>query len=157
MDNDPIKTHTLADSRRSLHVLDKSSDHDELRSDQSGTWRKIWIGLVVIALCLSCVICLVVNKKRADIIRPPSPQRDRIKALAEQLASLKQTDLIVFPDGRVWFVRAVHGRNMEVVGSIGDNTRSENIDSFVLREDKFTIVRHLDPGWQMQRDRFLDQ
>ena len=34
---------------------------------------------------------------------------------------------------------------MEVVGWIGDNAKTENIDSFVLRDNDFTIVRHNDP------------
>ena len=80
-----------------------------------------------------------------------------MKALADQLSTLKQTDLITFPDGRVWYVRAVHGRDLEVVGWIGDYTRSENIDSFVLKENEFAIVRHKDPGWPEQRNRFFDQ
>jgi hypothetical protein len=46
---------------------------------------------------------------------------------------------------------------MEIVGWVGDNVRSKNIDSFVLKEDDFTIVRHHDPGWPMQRDKFLAQ
>ncbi len=75
----------------------------------------------------------------------------------KQLSSLTQADLIVFPDGRVWYVRAVHGKNMEVVGWIGNNIRSENIESFVLKEDDFAIVRRHDPGWLMQRDKFIEQ
>jgi len=46
----------------------------------------------------------------------------------------------VFPDGRVWYLRAVHGKNMEVVGWIGNDIRTENIESFVLKEYDFTIV-----------------
>jgi hypothetical protein len=46
---------------------------------------------------------------------------------------------------------------MEVVGWVGDNIRSENIDSFVLREGNFTIVRHNESAWPAERDRFLEQ
>lgn len=46
---------------------------------------------------------------------------------------------------------------MEVVGWIGGNTMSEDIDSFVLREDHVTIVHHNDSAWPIQRDRFLSQ
>lgn len=157
MDNDPIEMQARTNSRRSLHVLDKSSNGDELGSNRSGTWNRIWLGVAAIALLLSCVIAFVVNNKRATIIQQPSPEQKRISTLAEQLCSLTQTDLIVFPDGRVWYVRAVHGRDMEVVGWIGDNAKTENIDSFVLRDNDFTIVRHHDPDWPTQRDRFVGQ
>lgn len=157
MDNDRLETQARADSRRSLHVLDRSSHYDEKRSNHSGSRHKIRLGVVVIALFVSSVIGLVINSKRAKIIQQQSPEQEHIKARAEQLSSLTQTDLIVYPDGRVWYVRAVHGRNIEVVGWVGDSTRSENIDSFVLKGDKFVIVRHNDPIWPVQRDRFFDQ
>ena len=102
-------------------------------------------------------IGLVLSSKRTNIVQQQSPQQTHINRLADQLSSLTQTDLIVFPDGRIWYVRAIHGRNMEVVGWVGDNVRSENVDSFVLKDDTFTIVRHNDPAWQAQRDRFLEQ
>lgn len=157
MDNDPIEMMQARDgSRGALHVLDKASHDDELRSNHTGACHKIWVGIVVTLLVFG-LIGLVVNNKRANMVQQPSPQQERIRALPDQLSTLTQTDLIVFPDGRVWYVRAVHGRNMEVVGWIGDNTRSENIDSFVLKEDNLTIVRHDDPRWPMQRDRFLEQ
>lgn len=156
MDNDPIEMQARTDSRRALHVLNKSSHDDELRSDQTGAGHKIWVG-VVVTLLVSGLIGLVVNNKRANTVQQPSPEQVRIKALADQLSTLTQTDLIVFPDGRVWYVRAVRGRNLEFVGWIGDNTRSENIDLFVLKEDTFRIVRHNDLTWPLQRDRFFDQ
>jgi hypothetical protein len=156
MDNDPIEMQARNGSRRELHVLDKASHDEELRSDLTGTRHKIWVGIVV-TLFVFGLIGLVVNNKRASRVLQPSSQQERIRSLADQLSTLGLTDLIVFPDGRVWYVRAVHGRNMEEVGWIGDNTRSENIDSFVLKEENLTIVRHDDPRWPMQRDRFLEQ
>ncbi len=125
--------------------------------DRSSTRGKIALGVAVIALFGCCVIGLVVSSKRTKIIQQQSPQQEHINRLADQLSSLTQSDLIVFPDGRVWYVRAVHGKNMEVVGWVGDNVRSENVDSFVFKDDTFTIVRHNDPAWQAQRDKFLEQ
>jgi len=157
MDNYPIETQARTDSRRSLHVMNKTSHSHELPDDHSGTRYRVLFGVVVIALFVSCVIGLVVRSRRTNLIQQQPPQQEHINTLADQLSSLKQTDLIVFPDGRVWYVRAIHGKNMEIVGWVGDNVRSENIDLFVLREDNFTIVRHNDPNWPTQRDRFLEQ
>ena len=80
MDNDPIEMQARTNSRRSLHVLDKSSNGDELGSNRSGTWNKIWLGVAAIALLLSCVIAFVVNNKRATIIQQPSPEQKRINS-----------------------------------------------------------------------------
>jgi len=122
---------------------------------QSG--QKTWLGVVVIALHECCLIGLVVSNRQTSVAERPSPEQERIAALAKQISSLTQTDLIVFPDGRVWYVRSVRGKNIEVVGWIGGNTRSEDIDSFVLREDNVTIVHHNDPAWSIQRNRFQSQ
>jgi hypothetical protein len=157
MDKDPFETRSSIEPRRSLHILGNHSRNEEGRIDHSRASGKTWFGVVVIALLVFCVIGLTVSKERTNVIQPPSPEQVRIEALAEQLSSLTQTDLIVFPDGRVWYVRSVHGKNLEVIGWVGDNVRSENIDSLVLREDHLMIVRHHDPGWPAQRDRFLDQ
>jgi hypothetical protein len=157
MHEDPIKMQSHTESRRPLHVVGMSSPKDNARIDPARTRGKIWLRVVVIALLGSGVFGLTVSKKRPNATQRPSPERQRLNALSEQLSSLKQTDFIVFPDGRVWYVRAVRGRNLEVVGWIGDNTRSEDTDSFVLREDHFAIVRHNDPGWPLERDRFLNQ
>jgi hypothetical protein len=125
--------------------------------DRSLTSRKIGLGVAVIALLGCCVIGLVVGKKRNKHSPAKVSTTKHISGLANQLSSLTQTDLIVFPDGRIWYVRAIHGRNMEVVGWVGDNVRSENVDSFVLKDDTFTIVRHNVPAWRAQSDRFLEQ
>lgn len=111
----------------------------------------------MIALFGCGVIGLVLNSKRTNTVQMPSPEQEHIKDLSEQLSSLTQTDLIVFPDGRVWYVRSVRGKNLEVVGWVGDNARSEDIDSFALREDHVTIVRHGESAWPVERDRFLGQ
>jgi hypothetical protein len=157
MDKDWIETQSPTEPRRSLHVLDNHLRNEESRIDHSRASGKTWFGIIVIALLVFCVIGLAVSEKRTDVIQPPSPEQVRIEALEEQLSSLAQTDLIVFPDGRVWYVRATHGRNMEVVGWVGDNVRSENINSFVLKDGHFKIVHHHDPGWPAQMDRFLNQ
>jgi hypothetical protein len=157
MDEDRFETRSRMELRRSLRVLCKSSRYEGGRIDHSFPRGKIVLGIVVIAFLGCCVIGLIVNNKKTNAIQRPTPEQERIGALAEKLSSLTQTDLIVFPDGRVWYVRAIRGRNMEVVGWVGDNVRSENIDSFVLREGIITIVRHNDPDWRTQRDRFLEQ
>jgi len=157
MDKDRFETRSRTEPRHSLHVLGKSSHDEEVRMDRSLARGKIGLGVAVIALLGCCVIGLVVSSKGTNINQQQSPQQKHINGLAGQLSLLTQTDLIVFPDGRIWYVRAIHGRNMEVVGWVGDNVRSENVDSFVLKDDTFTIVRHNDPAWQAQRDRFLEQ
>jgi hypothetical protein len=157
MDKDRIEAQSPTEPRSSLHVLGNHSRNEEGRIDHSRASSKTWFGVVVIALLVFCVIGLAVSKKGTDVIQPPSPEQVRIEALDEQLSSLTQTDLIVFPDGRVWYVRSVHGKNLEVVGWVGDNARSEDIDSFVLGDDHVTIVRHDESAWPAERDRFLDQ
>ena len=157
MNKDRFETPSTREPRRSLHVLVKASRNEEVRTDRLFTRGKIGFGVAMLALLGCCVIGLVVSSKRTNIVQQQSPQQKHNNRLADQLSSLSQTDLIVFPDGRIWYVRAIHGRNMEVVGWVGDNVRSENVDSFVLKDETFTIVRHNDPAWQAQRDRFLGQ
>ena len=157
MDKDRIETQFYAETQRTLHVAGKSSRDAEARIERSKPPKKIWLGVAGIALFGFGVIGLVLNSKRTNTIERPSSEQERIMVLAGQLSSLTQTDLIVFPDGRVWYVRSVHGKNLEVVGWVGDNARYEDIDSFVLREDHVTIVRHDESAWPAVRDRFLDQ
>ena len=157
MDNDPIETQSHTEMRRTLHVVGKSSRDAEVRIENSRTPKKIWLDVAVIALFGFGVIGFVLNNKRTNTIQRASPEQERIKVLEKQLSSLTQTDLIVFPDGRVWYVRSVRGKNLEVVGWVGDNARSEDIDSFVLKEDHVTIVRHDASAWPAERERFLDQ
>lgn len=157
MDNDPIEAQSHTETRRTLHVVDKSSRDVGVLIEPSRTPKKIWLGVVFIALFGFGVIGVVLNSKSTNTIERLSPEQERIKSLAQQLSSLTQTDLILFPDGRVWYVRSVHGKTLEVVGWVGDNVRSEDIDSFALREDHVTIVRHNESAWPVERDRFLAQ
>lgn len=147
MDKDPIETQSDTGIRRTLHVVGKPSRDVEGRIEHSGTSKKIWLGVAVIAVLGCGFVGLVLNSKRTHTVQQPTPEQVRIKILAQQLSSLTQTDLIVFPDGRIWYVRSVRGKNLEIVGWVGDNARSEDIDSFVLREDRVRIVRHDDPAW----------
>lgn len=101
MHEDPIKMQSHTESRRPLHVVGKSSHSEDTRIYHAGTRGKIRLGVVLIALLGSCVIGLTVSKKRTNVTQRPSPEEQRLDALSEQLSSLKQTDLIVFPDGRI--------------------------------------------------------
>ncbi len=157
MNKDPIEPQSYTETRRTLHVVGKLPRDAEVRIEHSRTPKKIWLGVAVIALLGCGVIGLVLNSKKTNTIERLSLEQEHIKVLALQLSSLTQTDLIVFPDGRVWYVRSARGKNLEVVGWVGDYARSEDIDSFVLREDHLTIVRHSDLAWPVQRDRFLSQ
>ncbi len=157
MNEDPLETQQHTEPPHSPFLVDKSSHSLTAQTDRSRARRKIWLGVRVIALLGFCVIGLVMGKMRTNVAQHSSPEQLRIDALSEQLSSLAQTDLIVFPDGRVWYVRSVHGKNLEVVGWVGDNVRTDDIDSFVLKEDHLTIVHHNDPAWTLQRDRFLSQ
>jgi hypothetical protein len=157
MDKVPVEKQSHLKTQCSLHVVRKSSRDAEVQIESSRTLKRTWLGVAVIALFGCAIIGLVLNNKRTNTIQRPSPEQGRINDLAEQLSSLTQADLIVFPDGRVWYVRSVHGKNLEVVGWVGGNARSEDIDSFVLREDHVTIVRHDQSAWPVERDRFLAQ
>ncbi|HLH36041.1 MAG TPA: hypothetical protein VKX41_15330 [Alloacidobacterium sp.] len=157
MNNRPINTRSHPESSRTLHVVDKLSSNGEIQADPSGSRQKTWLGVLVIALIGCCLIGLVVSNRKTIAGERPSPEQEHITALAKQISSLTQTDLIVFPDGRVWYVRSVRGKNLEVVGWVGANTRVENIISFVLREDHLTIVHRNDAAWPIERDRFLNQ
>jgi hypothetical protein len=127
------------------------------QSEQAAVHGRVWLGALVAAVLVCCVVAFVLSSNRVKPIQKPSPQQERTNALVQQLSSLTQSDLIVFPDGRVWYVRAVRGKDLDIVGWIGDNARYENIDSFVLANDKITIVRHQDPAWPLQRDKYLNQ
>ena len=142
--------------RDSLHVVRTSSAHGELRIDHARARGNIGLG-VAMALLGCCVIGLVVGNRQANVVPRPSPEQERAASLAKQLSSLAKTDLIVLPDSRVWYVRAVHGNSLEIVGWVGDNARSEDIDTFVIKEGPVTIVRHKDPTWPKERDRFINQ
>jgi hypothetical protein len=157
MSKDASETQQPTKPRHSPFLVDNSWQSATGQIDRLGAYSKIWEGVVVVALIGACAIGLVVSKQRTKVAQWPSPEQQRIDALSEQLCSLRQTDLIVFPDGRVWYVRSVRGKNLEVVGWVGANTRTEDIDSFVLREDHLTIVHRNDAAWPIERDRFLNQ
>jgi hypothetical protein len=156
MNDDTAKANSRAARRGTVYALTSLPHRGEEQSKRAAMHRRVWLGAVVAAFCVFCVVGLILTN-RIRLIQRPAPQQERFNALVRQLSSLTQSDLIVFADGRVWYVRAVRGKDMEVVGWIGDNARSENIDSFVLRNEQFTIVRHQDPAWPLQRDKYLNQ
>jgi len=157
MDKSQIKTPLHAELPRLLHVVGSASPNEEVRTDHSRIRGSTWVELVVTAILVSCIIGFAVSKRHTIAPKRTSPGQEHIAALAKQISSLTQTDLIVFPDGRVWYVRSVRGKNLEVVGWVGDNAKIEDIDSFVLREDKVTIVHHNEAAWSAERDKFLEQ
>jgi hypothetical protein len=108
-------------------------------------------------MLVACFLGLSIFFSKTAFLRKGSPPQGKIESVAQQLSSLTQSDLIVFSDGRVWYVRGVQGNNMEIVGWIGDYAKSEEIDSFALAGDNFTIVRQNDPKWAGARDRYLKQ
>ena len=157
MDKSSIETQLSPETGRTLYILDKSPHDDEVRIEDRRAPNMFWLGVAVCALLGVGVFSLVLNSKRPNPIERPRPEQERVKTLTEQLSSLTQTDLIVFSDGRVWYVRSVHGKNLEVVGWVGDNARLEDIGSFALKQNHVTIVRHGEAGWPAQRDKFLGQ
>ena len=82
-------------------------------------------------MLVACFLGLSIFFSKTTFLRKGSPPQGKIESVAQQLSSLTQSDLIVFSDGRVWYVRGVQGNNMEIVGWIGDYAKSEEIDSFV--------------------------
>jgi hypothetical protein len=120
--------------------------------------RRIWPSAdLVLVLLVACFMGLSIFFSKTAPVRKESPSQGEINSLAKQLSSLTQSDLVVFSDGRVWYVRGVQGNNIEIVGWIGDNTKSEEINSFVLADDNFTIVRQNNPKWAEARDRYFKQ
>lgn len=122
-----------------------------------GAWhRRVWFGIVVAALCVSGVFGFMRTgnhgEQKNGLLVPAQTTN-----LLGQLRSLRQSDLIQFADGRIWYVRNVHGDNLEVVGWIGDNLRVEDIPSFVLSGDQLSIVRKSDPAWPSARDKYFTQ
>ena len=122
------------------------------------TWpRTIWPVVICAVLLVGSIAGFVIAGKKAPPPQRQSPQQAQIDDLVRQVSTLTRSDLIVFPDGRVWYVRAIHGGNMEVVGWIGDNAKSEDIYSFVLANDDFKIVRQGDSMWAKNRDDYFKQ
>jgi len=122
------------------------------------TWpERFWLVAICAVVLVGCIAGFVTVGEKAVLTRIHSPQQERISVLARQVSTLTRSDLIVFPDGRVWYVRGIHGGNMEVVGWIGDNAKSEDIYSFVLANDDFKIVRQGDSMWAKNRGDYFKQ
>jgi hypothetical protein len=122
------------------------------------TWpKRFWLVAICAVVLVGCIAGFVTVGEKAALTRKQSPSKVQIEALVQQLSTLTRSDLIVFPDGRVWYVRGVQGSNMEVVGWIGNNAKSEDIYSFVLANDDFKIVRQGDPMWAKNRDDYFKQ
>lgn len=122
------------------------------------TWlRTNWLVAICAVISVGCIARFVIAGDKTALMRKQSPSHEQIEALVQQLSTLTRSDLIVFPDGRVRYVRGVHGGNMEVVGWIGNNTKSEDIYSFVLANSDFRIVHQSDPMWTKNRDNYFKQ
>ena len=124
--------------------------------------RRAWTTkLRLMAICAvvlaGCIAGFVIAGKKTRPAERQSLQQAQIDYLARQISTLARSDPIVFPGGRVWYVRGVHNGNMEIVGWIGNNARSEDIYAFVLASSDFRIVRQSDPMWTMNRDNYFKQ
>jgi hypothetical protein len=119
--------------------------------------RAIWPVAICAVVLVGCIAGFVIAGKKAPPTQRQSLQQVQIDDLVRQVSTLTRSDLIVFPDGRVWYVRGIHGGNMEVVGWIGDNAKSEDIYSFVLANNDFKIVRQGDSMWAKNRDGYFKQ
>jgi hypothetical protein len=128
----------------------------------SSSWERTWMGrtlpaAVLVFVIAACFAGIAIISNKSAILKEHSPRQDGIEALVRQVSSLHQSDFIVFSDGRVWYVRGVHDGNMEIVGWIGDNSKSQEISSFVLANGDFSIVRRNDSEWTKYRDRYFTQ
>jgi hypothetical protein len=119
--------------------------------------RNLSIAGISAVVIVGFACCLFAAGCKTESTRKQPPKQLQVTALVQQLSTLRQSDLIVFPDGRVWYVRDVQGGSMEVVGWIGDNAKSEDINSFVLLDHDFTIVRKNDPKWADDRGKYFKQ
>jgi hypothetical protein len=144
--------------RKRILILPKTSSKAVFtggkKAGTSRTWPRADFLLVIL---VAGFLGLSIFFSKAVLVRKKLPSQGEIKSIAQQMSSLTQSDLIVFSDGRVWYVRGVQGNNIEIVGWIGDNAKSEEINSFVLAGDNFTIVRQNDPKWAEARDRYFKQ
>jgi len=122
------------------------------------TWAgRFWLVAICAVVLVGCIAGFVTVGEKTALTRIRSPQQERISVLVRQVSTLTRSDLIVFPDGRVWYVRSIQVGNMEVVGWIGDNAKSEEIYSFVLANDDFKIVRQGDSMRPKYRDNYFKQ
>ena len=119
--------------------------------------RASWLVALFAVVLVGCIAGLVIAGQRTALWRKQSPQQGQIDSLVRQISSLTRSDLIVFPDDRVWYARGIRGGSMEVVGWIGDDARSEDIHSFDISNGDFSIVRQSDPSWAKKRDDYFKQ
>lgn len=143
-------------SGRALHLVDKVVVRSKSLETSKRSYRRVWLGAAALAACTICAIGLV-QSKSAKMNQDRPITASPVDELSRQLRSLTQADLIQFQDGRIWYVRSVRADEMEIVGWIGDNTRVENIPSFVVNGERFRIVRHGDQDWPSARDRYFRQ
>lgn len=152
---------TNGDRRRSgnsnlvIHLMYNPIQQSEASSRSTERRRLVWFGVAVVAICI--VFGIGLTRGSNVKIHEGSITHDEADELSGQLRSLKQSDLIQFQDGRIWYVRSVRGDNMEVVGWVGDNARVEDIPSFVLAGERFRIVHQSDRDWPALRDKYLKQ
>jgi len=144
--------------RKRILILPKTSSKavstGGKKARTSRTWPRADFLLVIL---VTVFLGISIFFSKVALVRKKLPSQEETNSVAKQLSSLTQSDLIVFSDGRVWYVRGVQGNNIGIVGWIGDNAKSEEINSFVLAGDSFTIIRQNDPNWADARDRYFKQ
>ncbi len=144
--------------RKKILILPKTSSRAvSTGGKKAGTSRTPHRADFLLVILATGFLGLSIFFSKSTLVRKELPSQGEINSLAKQLSSLTQSDLIAFSDGRVWYVRGVQGNNIEIVGWIGDNAKSEAINSLVLSGDNFTIVRQSDPKWADARDRYFKQ
>jgi hypothetical protein len=144
--------------RKKILILPKTSSNAVSTGGNKAATSRTWLraGFLLVIL-VTGFLGLSIFFSKAALVRKKLPSQGETNSVAKQLSSLTQSDLIVFSDGRVWYVRGVQGNNIEIVGWIGENAKSEDIDSFVNSGEHFTIVHQNDPKWAEARDRFFKQ
>lgn len=140
--------------KKRILILPKTSSNAVSNGGKKAGWLRADFLLVIL---VTGFLSLSIFFSKAALVRKKMPSQGETNSVAMQLASLTQSDLIVFSDGRVWYVRGVQRNNIEIVGWIGDNAKSEEINTFVLAGDNFTIVRQNDPKWADARDKYFKQ
>jgi hypothetical protein len=144
--------------RKNILILPKTSSKTVSTGGKKPQTRRTWLRAdFLLVILVAGFLAFSFFFSRATLVRKKLPSQGETNSIARQLSSLTQSDLIVFSDGRVWYVRGVQGNNIEIVGWIGDNAKSEEIKSFVLTDDDFTIIRQSDPKWAGARDRYFKQ
>jgi hypothetical protein len=143
---------------KKILILPKTSSKSVSNGRKKAGTTRTWLRADFLSVILvTGFLGLSIFFSKVALIRKKLPSRGETNSVAKQLSSLTRSDLIVFSDRRVWYVRGVQGNNIEIVGWIGDNAKLEEINSFVLADDNFTIVRQSDPKWVEARDRYFKQ